>query len=79
MDLFNWLKKQQKIGRGRINDVANALEQIGGRCLGQVNIILAGKKSRPTLYLVRNHEKNEGKTALELADLYNVLHAEDGS
>jgi len=78
MDLFNWLKKQQKIGRGRINDVANALEQIGGRCLGQVNIILAGKKSRPTLYLVRNHEENEGKTTLELADLYNILHAEDG-
>jgi len=79
MDLFDWLKKNQKLGRGRINDIANALEQIGGRCLGQVNIILAGKKSRPTLYLIRNQEQHEGKTGPELADLYNVLHAEDGS
>ena len=79
MDIFNWLKKNQKLGRGRINDVANALEQIGGKCLGQVDITLAGKKSRPTLYLIRNQEEHDGKQTWQYAELYNVLHAEDGS
>ena len=79
MDIFNWLKKNQKLGRGRINDVANALEQIGGKCLGQVDITLAGKKSRPTLYLIRNQEEHESKQTWQYAELYNVLHAEDGS
>ena len=79
MDLFNWLKKNQKLGRGRINDVSNALEQIGGKNLGQIPVVCAGVKSRPTLYNIRNQEKYEGYQSHQWAELYVPLHAEDGS
>ena len=35
-ELHDWLKKNQKLGQARINEVKNALENIGARDLGQV-------------------------------------------
>jgi|11BtaG_2_1085332.scaffolds.fasta_scaffold03677_4 hypothetical protein len=37
-ELFEWLKNNNLLGRARINDVSNALEQIGARNLGQCRI-----------------------------------------
>jgi hypothetical protein len=37
-ELFDWLKNNNLLGRARINDVSNALEQIGARNLGQCRI-----------------------------------------
>ena len=38
MELFDWLKNNNLLGRARINDVSNALEQIGARNLGQCRV-----------------------------------------
>ena len=37
-ELFDWLRINNLLGRARINDVSNALEQIGAINLGQVRI-----------------------------------------
>ena len=37
-ELFEWLKNNNMLGRARINDVANALEQLGCRNLGQCRV-----------------------------------------
>jgi hypothetical protein len=37
-ELFDWLKNNNLLGRARINDVSNALEQIGARNLGQCRV-----------------------------------------
>ena len=71
------VKEKSKLGRGRINDVSNTLEQIGGKNLGQIPVVCAGVKSRPTLYNIRNQEIR-GYQSHQWAELYVPLH-EDGS
>ena len=53
---------------GRINDVAMALEQIGGRKLGQCRVKIDGKIIKPTIYLIRELDKHFGKKPQELVD-----------
>ena len=77
MELFNWLKKNNKLGIARINEVKNALEGIGGRDLGQIRITLGNKTIKPTLYLIRDHEEYEGKQSPDFAKLYTPLYEED--
>ena len=77
LELHDWLKKNQKLGQARINEVKNALENIGARELGQVKVQLGTKIMKPTLYLIREHEKYEGKSSHELGNLWTPLHAED--
>ena len=55
---------------GRINDVAMALEQIGGRNLGQCRVSMDKKITKPTLYLIRDHDKHFGKKPQEIVDEY---------
>jgi len=68
MELYKVLQDQRTLGRARINDVAKALEQIGGRALGQCRIKLAGKTIKPSLYLIRNQDQYIGRPPQELAD-----------
>ena len=68
MELYKVLQDQRTLGRARINDVAKALEQIGGRALGQCRIKLAGKIMKPSLYLIRNQDQYIGRPPQELAD-----------
>jgi hypothetical protein len=80
LELYNTLKKQQILGRARINDVSNALEQIGGRCLGQCRITIDGKVQKPTLYLIREQDTHFGKKPQELVDdLYFPVVPKDTS
>ena len=80
LELYNTLKKQQILGRARINDVSNALEQIGGRCLGQCRITIDKKVQKPTLYLIRNQDKHFGKKPQEIVDdLYFPIIPKDTS
>ena len=52
-ELFEYLQSKKMTSRARINDVANALEIIGGKCLGQCRVNLPGqKRAKPTLYLL---------------------------
>lgn len=67
------LRHNNMLGRARINDVANALEQIGGRNLGQVrvqidfDIIGEGTSfTKPTLYLIRRQDEFIGNTPQEI-------------
>jgi hypothetical protein len=63
---------------GRINDVAMALEQIGGRSLGQCRVSIDKKITKPTLYLIRDLDKHFGKKPQELVDeLYFPVVPED--
>jgi len=63
------LKNHRLLGRFRINDVVTALEFIGAVPLGQVgvtiqeinNTITESKIIRPSLYIIRNHEKYDGQ------------------
>ncbi len=68
LELYNILKQEHILGRARINDVSNALEQIGGRCLGQCRIKIDKKTQKPTLYLIREQDKHFGKKPQELVD-----------
>ena len=80
LELYNTLKKQQILGRARINDVSNALEQIGGRCLGQCRIKIDSKVQKPTLYLIREQDKYFGRNSQELVDeLYFPVIPKDTS
>ena len=56
-ELFEFLANRKMHGRARINDVANALEIIGGKCLGQCRVKEhhgSHKIFKPTLYLIRD-------------------------
>jgi len=78
MELYKVLQDQRILGRARINDVAKALEQIGGRALGQCRIKLGGKIMKPSLYLIRNQDQYAGRTPQELADqLYFPITPKD--
>jgi len=80
LELYNILKRERILGRARINDVSNALEQIGGRCLGQCRITIDKKVQKPTLYLIRDQDKHLGKPHQELAqDLYFPVPFKDSS
>ena len=80
LELYNTLKKQQILGRARINDVSNALEQIGGRCLGQCRITIDKKIQKPTLYLIRDQDKHAGRKPQEVVDeLYFPVIPKDTS
>ncbi len=72
-ELKEYLRHNNMLGRARINDVANALEQIGGRNLGQVrvqidfDIIGEGTSfTKPTLYLIRRQDEFIGNTPQEI-------------
>ena len=55
---------------GRINDVAMALEQIGGRNLCQCRVSMDKKITKPTLYLLSDLDKHSGKKPQEIVDEY---------
>ena len=57
MGIYNWLKENNELGRFRINDVANALESIGGIKREQCKIILKDETKRITLFIIRDHDK----------------------
>ena len=75
-ELFEYLKNRRLLGRARINDVVYALEFIGGIPLGQVRVtvqetenkITKPKLIRPSLYIIRNQEKYEGKQKQKIAE-----------
>ena len=61
------------LGRARINDVANALEIIGGKCLGQVRVKQLGAEQnifKPTLYLIRSVAELGHNEPQQLADQF---------
>ena len=69
-ELYNILRSKGMLRNGRINDVAMALEQIGGRNLGQCRVSMDKKITKPTLYLIRDHDKHFGKKPQEIVDEY---------
>ena len=78
MELYNTLKSKGMLKNGRINDVANALESIGGRLLGQCRVSIDNKITKPTLYLIRDLDKYFGVQPQKLADeLYFPIPPED--
>jgi|TARA_B100001964_G_scaffold235556_1_gene295836 hypothetical protein len=80
-ELFNWLQNHRVLGRSRINDVVNALEFIGAIPLGQIrvtineinNTITESKTMRPSLYIVRNHEKYEGMDKQKVGESWRPI------
>jgi len=77
-ELYNILKAKGMLKNARINDVANSLEAIGGRCLGQCRVKIDKKIIKPTLYLLRDHDKHFGAKPQELADkIYFPVVPED--
>ena len=77
-ELYNILRSKGMLRNGRINDVAMALEQIGGRSLGQCRVSIDKKITKPTLYLIRDLDKHFGKKPQELVDeLYFPVVPED--
>jgi hypothetical protein len=77
-ELYNILRSKGMLRNGRINDVAMALEQIGGRSLGQCRVSIDKKITKPTLYLIRELDKHFGKKPQELVDeLYFPVVPED--
>ena len=72
-ELFEFLSLRKMHGRARINDVANALEIIGGKCLGQVRVkqhMGAEKIFKPTLYLIRDVANLGHNEPQQLADQF---------
>ena len=80
-ELFNYLQNHKLLGRSRINDVVNALEFIGAVPLGQVRVtiqetnnkITEAKTIRPSLYIVRNHEKYDGIEKQKIAESWHPI------
>ena len=74
MQVFDFLKAHRLLGHSRINDVKTALEFIGGRYLGQVRVRqrIEGhdKIIKPTLYIIRNHQKYDGMQGQDIAEHY---------
>ena len=68
MELYKVLQDMRMLGRSRINDVAKALEQIGGKPLGQCRIKFGGKIVKPSLYLIRGQEQYLNWTPQDIAD-----------
>ena len=72
-ELFEYLSYKKMLGRARINDVANALEIIGGKCLGQVRVKQLGAEQnifKPTLYLIRSVAELGHNEPQQLADQF---------
>ena len=67
-DLFNWFKESKQIGKARVNDIVRALEVIGARPLGQCRFELHKKIIKPSLYVIRNHERYQHMSNQEIAD-----------
>tara|TARA_R100001369_G_scaffold8823_1_gene21247 strand:- start:1811 stop:4030 length:2220 start_codon:yes stop_codon:yes gene_type:complete len=67
-ELYTILRDMRIGGNFRINDIAKALEQIGGRPLGQCRIMIDGKMKKPSLYLIRGMDKYIGRSPQELAE-----------
>ena len=80
-ELFNYLQSHKLLGRSRINDVVNALEFIGAVPLGQVrvtiqetnNTITEAKTIRPSLYIIRNHEKYDGQDKQKTSESWRPI------
>ena len=78
-ELFEFLKNHKLLGRSRINDVVNGLEFIGGIPLGQVRVAIQESNNdinktkiiRPSLYIIRNHERYDGMKGQDIAEHYN--------
>jgi len=74
MQVFEFMKAHRLLGRSRINDVKTALEFIGGQYVGQVRVKqkIEGmdKIIKPTLYIIRNHEKYAGMKPQDIAEHY---------
>jgi len=52
--VYTYLKEVKELGRFRTNDIAKALEFIGGEKLEQVPIKLSAETKRMTLFIIRN-------------------------
>tara|TARA_R110001592_G_scaffold211634_1_gene463587 strand:+ start:59 stop:646 length:588 start_codon:yes stop_codon:yes gene_type:complete len=72
-ELFELLASKKMQGRARINDVANALEIIGGKCLGQCRVKEHSGTQRifkPTLYMIRKVAELGHNQPQQLADQF---------
>ena len=68
--VYTYLKEVKELGRFRTNDIAKALEFIGGEKLEQVPIKLSAETKRMTLFIIRNHSKYTGMAKSEIGDMY---------
>ena len=80
MQIFNYFKHHNLLARSKINDVANALEAVGARPLGQCRVMIKGKLTRPSLYVIREHEKYIGMQSQKIAESWTPIpeHIIDG-
>ena len=83
-ELFDWLKNNNLLGRARINDVSNALEQIGARNLGQCRIKVRNIKGEDFMpdninnpdYVHKKVYQNKKPTLYLLNKLDELVHLE---
>ena len=68
-ELFNWLRTVGRVkGLSRENDVASALQLIGGKC--KRGCPAAGVGSNVNIWIIRNHDEYKNMTAKELGKIY---------
>jgi len=70
MGVYNYLKENKELGRFRTNDIANALEFIGGQKLEQVPIKLKDETKRMTLFVIRNHSEYRDMDKADIGKAY---------
>ena len=71
LGVYGWLKENRELGRFRTNDVANALEFIGGEKLEQTPIDTGDDdKKRMTLFIIRNHSRYNDMPKAEVGKVY---------
>ena len=70
LGVYNYLKENKELGRFRTNDIANALEFIGGEKLEQVPIKFDNETKRMTLFIIRNQIKYRDMPKADIGTLY---------
>ena len=76
LEVYNWLKQNNELGRFRINDVAHALESIGGIKREQCKIKAKEEKTgiveikRMHLFIIDQHEFFKNKSNSEVGQYY---------
>ena len=68
--VYNYLKENRELGRFRTNDIANALEFIGGEKIEQVPIKFNDETKRMTLFIIRNQIKYRDMPKADIGTLY---------
>ena len=72
LGVYNWLKLNNELGRFRINDVAHALESIGGIKREQCKIKMenSDEVKRVNLFIIDDHEWFKNKSNTEVGEYY---------